>query len=66
MTYDGRTLYQVERDYILSALDACGGNRALCAKRLAISIRSLRYRLRTYEADGAVLPPCAPGFGRAA
>ncbi len=43
-----------ERDVILSALEACGGNRTHAAKRLGISRRALLYRM---EKLGLKPPP---------
>jgi len=48
------TLAEVEKMTILRTLDACEGNRTRTAKELGISRRSLIYKLRSYEAEGAV------------
>ena len=47
----GSTLADVEKATILSALEACGGNRTRTAKELGISRRSLIYKLKSYDAD---------------
>ena len=44
-----RTLDEVERDYILAALQANGGNRTKTAQQLAIGIATLHRKLREYE-----------------
>jgi transcriptional regulator with PAS, ATPase and Fis domain len=44
-----RTLEDVERDYILAALQANGGNRTKTAQQLRIGIATLHRKLREYE-----------------
>ncbi|HEX9103954.1 MAG TPA: sigma-54-dependent Fis family transcriptional regulator [Polyangia bacterium] len=44
-----RTLEEVERDYILAALRANGGNRTKTAHQLEIGIATLHRKLREYE-----------------
>ncbi|MDH7499981.1 MAG: helix-turn-helix domain-containing protein, partial [candidate division NC10 bacterium] len=46
----GRTMREVERDYILSTLKQMGGNRTRTAKVLGISVRGLRDKLKEYAA----------------
>lgn len=45
-----QTLREQERQAILDALDRHGGNRAAAAEELGISVRTLYYRLREYDA----------------
>ncbi len=49
----GQTLKQamrlVEAEFIQNALDACDGKRGECAKHLAISQRTLLYKLKEYD-----------------
>jgi DNA-binding NtrC family response regulator len=47
-----QTLHEVEKQYILRTLNACGGNRTQAAKHLDISIRTLRNKLHEYGAAG--------------
>ncbi len=42
---------QVERQVILDALAAAGGNRRAAAKRLGISLRTLFYKMQRYEIE---------------
>jgi transposase len=42
----GRTLAEVERDYIAAALRASGGNRARAAERLGIGAATLYRKLK--------------------
>ncbi|MEK7286220.1 MAG: sigma-54 dependent transcriptional regulator [Nitrospirota bacterium] len=49
----GVTLWEVERNLILGTLDEMGGNRTHAAKRLGISIRTLRNKLREYRGPDA-------------
>ncbi len=44
-------LAAVERDYLLRALTATGGNRTAAAKLLGITFRSIRYRLKQLGMD---------------
>ena len=44
-----RTLADVERDYILAALHANGGNRTKTAQQLEIGIATLHRKIREYE-----------------
>lgn len=45
-------LDELEKRQILHALDRCGGNRTQAAKRLGISIRTLRNKLHEYGVSG--------------
>ncbi len=56
----GRTMDEVERDFILETLSHTLGNRTQAAIMLGISIRALRNKLRDYTQSGiAVTPPAA-------
>ncbi len=46
------TLWEVERDLILETLEKMGGNRTHAAKRLGISIRTMRNKLKEYRSAG--------------
>ena len=48
----GRTIKDVERDTILSALSGCGGSRKKAAEALGMSERTLRYKLQRYREIG--------------
>ena len=52
----GRSLAQIERETIIGALRASGGNRSATAKMLAISRRALYNKMKTYRRDGYELP----------
>ncbi len=45
------TLWEAERNLILGTLEKMGGNRTHAAKRLGISIRTLRNKLREYRSS---------------
>ncbi|MFT7582993.1 MAG: DNA-binding NtrC family response regulator, partial [Myxococcota bacterium] len=51
-----------EREAILQILVECDGNRTKASRRLGISVRTLRNRLRDYRFEGITVPK--PG-GRA-
>ena len=60
----GQTVAEVERDLIIETLRACDGNRTRAAKMLAISVRTLRNKIKDYAAQGlAVVPPGHDRFG---
>ena len=42
----------MERDLILDTLEKMGGNRTHAAKRLGISIRTMRNKLKEYRSTG--------------
>jgi len=44
-------LADVERRWLVAALEACGGNKTRAAKALKMSFRSFRYRLAKYDLD---------------
>ncbi len=46
------TLEEIERTHILAALERNGGNRTATATELGISLRTLYYRLETYQRQG--------------
>jgi two-component system, NtrC family, response regulator AtoC len=48
------TLYELEKQHILSALQACNQNRTQAAKLLDINIRTLRNKLNEYKSAGAL------------
>ncbi len=50
--YATRTLEEHERNYILSVLSRCNGNRTKAAKKLGIDRVSLWRKLKKYEAQG--------------
>jgi DNA-binding NtrC family response regulator len=47
-----RKLEEIERDHILAALARNHGNRTATAAEVGISLRTLYYRLQTYQAQG--------------
>ena len=49
-------LREIERTVILQTLDACGGNRTHASRRLGISLRTLRNKLRDYRYRGIAVP----------
>ena len=58
----GHTLALVEREFILQTLRDNQGNRTRSARLLAISIRSLRDKIRSYRDQGESVPePASPG-----
>jgi len=48
----GASLWEVERAWILATLEQEGGNRTRAARRLGVSVRTVRNKLREYEAGG--------------
>ncbi len=52
----GGDLKARERELILDALQAVGGNRKLACERLGISSRTLRYKLAKFREEGVALP----------
>ena len=59
---EGHTLREIERNAILNALQAYGGNRTHASEQLGISIRTLRNRLREYRNDGFTVPQPSNGL----
>jgi DNA-binding NtrC family response regulator len=45
----GSTMAAIERYSILKTLEACGGSTSKAARMLAISVRTIQYRLHEYE-----------------
>ncbi len=58
-TLAGRTLADVEREFILSTLKRCSGNRTHAAKSLGLPLRTLRYKLAKYAEQGVEVPASA-------
>ena len=52
----GRTLEEVERQYLLASLDARGGNKARTAESLGISEKTLYNKLHRYAEEERVAP----------
>ncbi len=52
-SFDGITIKDVERDLIRKTLEETGGNRTKAARRLGISIRTLRNKLKEYGGPAA-------------
>jgi two-component system, NtrC family, response regulator AtoC len=48
---EGRTMMDIERDAIRTALDEVGGNRRLAAERLGIGVRTLYEKLKRYDIE---------------
>ena len=54
----GAKVADVERVLVLRTLASCNGNRTHAARRLGISVRTLRNRIRLYADHGIdVTPP---------
>jgi DNA-binding NtrC family response regulator len=51
-----RRLRDLEREAILEALQACGGNRSRAAQRLGIDRSTLRRKMREFVGDPAAAP----------
>jgi len=45
----GRSMKDVEREYILATLKALGNDRKRTAQQLGISLRTLQYKLKEYK-----------------
>lgn len=52
---DGMTLRELEKTYILQALQKCDGNRTKTASELGISRRTLRNKISEYQKEGAAI-----------
>jgi len=57
-------LRTVEKMLILSALETTHGNRTRAAQLLGVSVRTIRNRIRDYEAQGTPVPPPDRGASR--
>ncbi len=60
----GQNIADVERELILQTLRHCGGNRSAAAAMLGISVRTMRNKLRSFQADGMAVPPSVAGAMR--
>jgi len=45
----GRSMKEVEKEYLLATLADCGGDRKMTACKLGISLRTLQYKLKEYR-----------------
>jgi len=52
----GSTVTDVERELVLQTLARCDGNRTRAARVLGVSVRTLRNKIRQYEAMGLEVP----------
>ena len=52
----GATIEEIERELILQTLASCDGNRTHAARILGMSLRTLRYKIRHYSANGIGVP----------
>ncbi len=52
----GATVEEIERELILQTLASCDGNRTHAARILGMSLRTLRYKIRHYSANGIGVP----------
>jgi DNA-binding NtrC family response regulator len=52
----GATVDEIERELVLQTLARCDGNRTRAARVLAVSVRTLRNKIRQYSADGIDVP----------
>jgi DNA-binding NtrC family response regulator len=48
----GKTMAEIEKEAILTALQASGGNRRKAAERLEIGLRTLQRKLKEYRGEG--------------
>jgi len=51
----GKTMAEIEKEAILTALQAAGGNRRIAAERLGIGLRTLQRKLKEYRGEGAAV-----------
>jgi two-component system NtrC family response regulator/two-component system response regulator HydG len=47
----GKSMKDVEREYIMATLKALGNDRKKTAQQLGISLRTLQYKLKEYKAQ---------------
>ena len=52
----GATVGEIERELVLQTLARCDGNRTRAARVLALSVRTLRNKIRQYSAEGIEVP----------
>lgn len=62
----GHNIADVERELILQTLRHCGGNRSAAAVMLGISVRTMRNKLRAFQAEGMTVPPAMMGVSAGA
>ena len=58
----GLPLSEVERRHVLRTLQKAHGNRTEAARLLQISVRSLQYKLKTYNRDADATPRAHRGL----
>lgn len=51
VSYEGKTLEQVEKEVILQALERSGGNKTQAARDLGIAVRTIQRKLHQYGED---------------
>ena len=56
----GATVGEIERELVLQTLARCDGNRTHAARVLGVSVRTLRNKIRQYNADGLDVPGSKP------
>lgn len=59
-TLTGQTVEEVERELVLRTLAQHRGNRTSAARVLGISVRTLRNKIRSYQARGIAVPEHLP------
>jgi DNA-binding NtrC family response regulator len=52
LSWDGRTLAEIERSAIRGALSRCRGNRTHAARALGVSVRTIRNKIRELKSAG--------------
>jgi len=56
----GATVDEIERELVLQTLARCDGNRTHAARVLGVSVRTLRNKIRQYNADRLDAPGSKP------